>query len=463
MLWRIAQKEILLHVRESRFLWVAGLFCGLVVLGTALMSRDYARRLETYHTSLSAERRETFAVDGSQSIPRQVRALVNDRGIFAFRPPQVLAPLASGLEPATPTQIHVSDTRTWSRQANESHYRNPLLGLFPRPDFSYVVASILSLVALFFTFDAVCGEKRSGTLRLMMSTAVSRDRVLVGKWIGSMVTLGIPFVLAIVLGMVLLVAIGGVIPSESTLARMTGIAGLGLLYLSLFVTIGLAVSVLARRPSSSLLICLTVWVASTVVLPNLLASVGRRLQPAQSYQQMQMQKREIDRELSAESARLRQANRDKKISDEERQRLWLLAWEKGEAEKGRIAEVYLRSTGAQVAVSQALSRASPAACLIYATSELADTGLGFYQRAQTAYAQYRRDFRDYARRLKREASEDKLKADWLVAGEIPALTIRPSTLGETVDAIATEVIVLALLQALAFAWAYVGFLRYDVR
>ena len=59
MLWRIAQKEILLHVRESRFLWVAGLFCGLVVLGTALMSRDYARRLETYHTSLSAERRAT--------------------------------------------------------------------------------------------------------------------------------------------------------------------------------------------------------------------------------------------------------------------------------------------------------------------------------------------------------------------------------------------------------------------
>ncbi|MDP6780069.1 MAG: ABC transporter permease subunit [Candidatus Latescibacteria bacterium] len=461
MLLRIAQKEILLHVRESRFLWVAGLFCGLVVLGTALMSRDYARRLETYHTSLSAERRETFAVDGSQSIPRQVRALVNDRGIFAFRRPQELAPLASGLESATPTQIHVSDTRSWSRQANESNYQNPLLGLFPRPDFSYVVASILSLVALFFTFDAVCGEKWSGTLRLMMSTAVSRDRVLVGKWIGSMVTLGIPFVLAILLGMVLLIVIGGVTPSGPTLARMAGIAGLGLLYLSLFVTIGLAVSVLARRPSSSLLICLTLWVASTLVLPNLLASVGRRLRPAQSYQQMQ--KRGIDREVREEYARLRRENREKKISDEERQRLGRLGWEEGEAEKGRIAEAYLRSTGAQVTVSQALSRASPAACLTYAASELADTGLGYYQRAQAAYAQYRRDFREYARRLRREADEEKLQSDWLQAEEIPALTIRSSTLGETVDAIATEVIVLALVQVLAFAVAYVGFLRYDVR
>ena len=36
---------------------------------------------------------------------------------------------------------------------------------------------------------------------------------------------------------------------------------------------------LARRPSLSLLICLAVWVGVTVVLPDLLALLGRVLSP----------------------------------------------------------------------------------------------------------------------------------------------------------------------------------------
>jgi hypothetical protein len=43
--------------------------------------------------------------------------------------------------------MHVSDRWSWARQA--SFYRNPLLGLFPRTDYAYIVGSILSLVALY--------------------------------------------------------------------------------------------------------------------------------------------------------------------------------------------------------------------------------------------------------------------------------------------------------------------------
>ena len=38
MLSQITRKEIVLYLRESRFAWMAGLFCGLVILSALLMA-----------------------------------------------------------------------------------------------------------------------------------------------------------------------------------------------------------------------------------------------------------------------------------------------------------------------------------------------------------------------------------------------------------------------------------------
>ncbi len=460
---QIVQKEVLLHLKEARFAWVAGLFCGLVLLGLVLMSLDYSQRLQGYQASLAAERQQMFAVDGSEPIRRQVRGLTNARGIYAFRSPQVLGALSSGWESFTPTQIHVSDTRSWSRQANETFYRNPLLSLFPRPDFSYIVASILSLVALFFTFDAICGEKESGTLKLVLSMGVSRDQLLVGKWAGSILTLGIPFVLAATLGISLFVLVGGVSFDSALLVRIFGIVVIALIYLSLFITFGLMISVLVSRPASSLLICLTLWVGVTFVLPNMLASMGRFLSPIPTFQQIKMRKRALDLEREGEEKGLAALVENGTISDEERKRRREILRQESEAEKGRIDGSYLRKLEQQVEVSQAVSRASPTACFVYATAELSDTGLGFYRRTHEAYDFYRTAFRDYARDLKRKADSDQLGEDWLKTHEIPLLTIGSQGLGEAFGTLTTELIVLLLFQLSAFIAAYVGFLRYDAR
>ena len=57
---------------------------------------------------------------------------------------------------------------------------NDLLFLFRVPDFSYLVKTVLSLLALFFAFDAICGERareRCGCCLL----SVSRSEILLGK------------------------------------------------------------------------------------------------------------------------------------------------------------------------------------------------------------------------------------------------------------------------------------------
>ena len=47
--------------------------------------------------------------------------------------------------------------------------RNRNLLLFSTPDYLYVIKIILSLLAMFFTYDALVGEKENGTLKAMLS------------------------------------------------------------------------------------------------------------------------------------------------------------------------------------------------------------------------------------------------------------------------------------------------------
>ena len=129
-----------------------------------------------FQTSVASEQRHLHSVDESASVLQQVRELTNERGIYAFRSPQVLEPLSGGLSNQVPAQIHVLDRSTWSRQASDDQYRNPLFVLFRRPDYAFVVGSVLSLVALFFTFSSVCGEKEKGMLHVMFAAGISRDR-----------------------------------------------------------------------------------------------------------------------------------------------------------------------------------------------------------------------------------------------------------------------------------------------
>lgn len=456
----LVQKEVLLHLREARFVWVTGLFCGLVLLGLTLMGKDYGQRLQGYQTSVMAERRQLLAVDSNLPVRQQVRGLTNDRGVYAFRPPRTLGAMASGLEPAVPTQIHVSDTRFWSRQANERYYQNPLLSLFPRPDFSYIITAILSLVGLFFTFDAICGEKQGGTLKLMVAAGTGRDQILLGKWAGAMLTLGVSFLLATGVGLTLLLLTGRLPLNSTDLLRIGGIVGAGLIYLSLFVILGLLVSAAVSRSSSSLLICLTVWVGTIFLLPHGMASLGRAVAPTSTFQQIRLQKRAIDLDLAGKQARLSERA---ELSEVERERRAETLRQESEAEKGRIDAAYVRQLNRQVEISQMLSRVSPAACLTYATAELADTGLDFYFRSYEAYGSYRRAFEMYARGLKREADEGRLKTDWLRPEDVPMLGISPQGLEEAFSAAAMDVMRLVLFQVAAFAVAYLLFLFYDVR
>ena len=68
---------------------------------------------------------------------------------------------------------------------------------------------MLPFIAILFTFDAIAGEREQGTLRLTLSNSVARDFVLVGKFLGAFLSIGIPFVIAVLINLFLLYTAGG--------------------------------------------------------------------------------------------------------------------------------------------------------------------------------------------------------------------------------------------------------------
>ena len=59
--------------------------------------------------------------------------------------------------------------------------------LFGVLDLAFIVKVVLSLCVLLFTYDAICGEKEQGTLRLYASYPVSRSAQALAKLAGSTV------------------------------------------------------------------------------------------------------------------------------------------------------------------------------------------------------------------------------------------------------------------------------------
>ena len=74
-------------------------------------------------------------------------------------------------------------------------------------DFTFIFQVVLSLFAILFTYDAINGERESGTLRLTYSCPVPRATYLLAKlagaWTGLVVPLLIPVALAILLVLVM--------------------------------------------------------------------------------------------------------------------------------------------------------------------------------------------------------------------------------------------------------------------
>jgi ABC-type transport system involved in multi-copper enzyme maturation permease subunit len=301
---------------------------------------------------------------------------------IAVLAPNPLSIFAKGLDEAMTRSFEVSPIGLQVRAGQKSG--NAVFAFFPAPDFVYIVKVVLSLVALLFGFDQISRERETGVLRLMLSNSVSRAKVLAGKWLGNYLSLAVPFLLVALIGFLLMT----LDPQVRFGAAGTGcfllLLAVALLYIALFLSLGILVSALTRRAAASLVVLLLVWAVAVFVLPNLGTLVARQLVDvpsvkALSEKRQQTWTREILLAIVEGRAQGRQAgdvNRKTHL-------------EAINTEFDKLEHDYRLKFDRLVRLSKTINRLSPAASFVYAATELAGTGIGEESRLKDEIIRYK--------------------------------------------------------------------------
>ena len=258
MLTTLIRRELLDNLMTFRFAVAVLIMLLLVVANTAVLIKDYERRLEAYNTALKTEDRR------SQELKTYSGGRLN-----VARPPNPLSIFNVGLDKRLGNEIWIShsfvptlwDTGTYK-------LTNPLLNLFTSIDIVFMFEVVLSLIALIFAYDAITGERERGTLRLVVTHPVRRGQILLAKYISAMLCLLVPLLMSLLLAIILLTTSTVISLSTGDFLRIGGIILSSIVYLSVFSLIGMLISTVTRRTGTALMLAMFVWGFWVLVYPN---------------------------------------------------------------------------------------------------------------------------------------------------------------------------------------------------
>lgn len=460
MLWTLIRREILAHVLSLRFTVTFALFILLLFTGIFVTVNTHQQDMAEYDARVRANRNRLADILAEAESSRAVSRLFWHEGQQHAIPVAPLGWLGQGLIAAQPAAINT--VAGGVRSVDRGLTRNPLLGMVRVPDFVYMVKAILSLLAILFMFDAVCGEKETGTLRLVLSNAVPRHTLLLGKWIAGYLVLMIPFLIAVVGGLGYAWVRGVFGPLSADAGRVLAMLAVAALYIAVFFNISLFISAATARSATALLIGLLVWVAGIIVIPNLGPVTARILRPAPSRKSVEVAKRAIGQEIDLRLQRLTLTSGELSYGVSVEQARNELEMERARRQRELDAYARTRQDG-QIELAQTLGRLSPAASWTYAAVSLTGTGPDAYMRFLQARDSLENRFSAFATDIRQQARRTGWR-EWptIRPDDLPAL--RPN-LPDTAEAMAgalNDVLILTIMGVVFFMLAFVFFLRSDL-
>ena len=291
MLTTLIRRELLDNLMTFRFAAAVFTMLLLVVANTAVLIKDYERRLTGYNT----------AVKTHQDKLRELKAY-SGYELYIDRPPNPLSLFNAGFDKQLGNQVrvyHAFVPTLWDAKMHGSD--NPFLNIFTAIDIVFIFEVILSLTALLFAYDALAGERERETLRLVLAQPVRRGYILLAKYISAMLCMLVPLLLSLLLAMILLTSRRSLSLSPDDFLRIGGIILTSLAYLSVFYLIGMLISEVSRRTSTALMLSMFVWGFLVLVYPNMILAVmspsrAPRAQINSTLNQMEQVWKEFDRE-----------------------------------------------------------------------------------------------------------------------------------------------------------------------
>ncbi|HET8797315.1 MAG TPA: ABC transporter permease subunit [Thermoanaerobaculia bacterium] len=454
MFGALFRKDVLLHLLSSRFL-VSILTGALLLAGSSwILLREQGDDVRSYQAFQAAHARQIGSYEtGAES---RLDALAMGGRIVDRRPPE-LSFLLSGVHRELPKSFWIS---AFDGPVPEGNLvGNRVRELFELVDFRFVVGVIFSLLALILSYDAINGEKQAGTLRLTLANPVSIRTMLLAKWASLNTVLALAFLLAFLASIALALVSPTVTISAAGAVRLLLIAVVSLLYLSVFVALGLLVSALFREPYPAAASALLLWVLLVFVVPGAATSLGALRGAGPDYAGTAAARQD---DLGYNYRQVRQQYLDQgmdwQAASAATQKFWTEVVEpKRAANLTRSNERFLNRKGEVVERGRDLARLSPYGAFSFAVTELAGAGVAEQLRFETAVERYRRTFQEFIR-----TQQQLGRWNEVTVAEVPPFRFEATNLrlGETT---LVDAAVLAAFALLLFGAAFLRMQRYDLR
>ncbi|MDE0297365.1 MAG: ABC transporter permease subunit [Candidatus Poribacteria bacterium] len=387
MIWHIAKRELYDNLNSLRFALATALLLALMLTNAVVHLREHPGRIQEYRTS---------ATDYWNALtPRTDLYELAQKGPgFLYKKPSPLRFCAEGGEAFLSNRVDagyvywgMDDLKGFWSVAYPSSTPN-LTNVRPdvtKIDWGFIVGYVLSLIVLLFTFDSISGERERGTLRLMLANPMPRHIVLIGKFLGALMSILVPFTFAVLINLFVISVSGDVQLDAEAWGRLSIIFIVAVLYTGLFIALGLLVSSRVRQSAVSLVILLLTWVTFVVFMPNTLASIATGFSPAPMTSDEFMERKN---QLHNNRWRETYSMRDKPMK--------LSKFVINDAEdQERLNQEHLTQQIAQVEVARAATRISPAALVQHLLESFAGTGFSRHLQFLENVRQYVRQYREF--------------------------------------------------------------------
>jgi ABC-type transport system involved in multi-copper enzyme maturation permease subunit len=273
----IAKLTMLQGLRDAKFLFLSCLVILAFVVNASVYSDSYSSSYAEWRESVQSNARELEGrLDNLQTFSAGYQKI--------YKAPAAAAFIADGGEGELP------DTWTVNAFLNMDPERtvrgNKMLPLLGRFDWGFIVGTLMTLLAFLVSFDAVCGEKRDGTLKQVFACPVSRIELFAGKYAGFLAILLFVLSVGMAANLLILALLGAIPLAEGVLWAVAWAFVLSALCLSLALLAGILISSLVHHPPVAMVVLLVVWILITVAVPGTARLFGEQIVSVKSQYQV---------------------------------------------------------------------------------------------------------------------------------------------------------------------------------
>lgn len=265
----IAKNEIKRLVRDKVVAVLSLVILALVILSVLTGVRYYNDMAQQH-----AEAEELARIQWEQQGEKNPHSAAH-YGTFAFKPVTVLSVFEPGVDRYTGVSLFLEAHRQNFASQSLAEDKDTSMR-FAELTPAFIFAHLFPLFIILVGYRMIIGEKESGMYRFLVSQGLSRKQLVTGKALGLWAIIALLFLPFLLVGITTLLFTS---PTGSELLRFMILNLVWLLYFGVIAHITLGVSALVKSSGSAMVILLSIWILSTLLIPKLITNLSAQVYP----------------------------------------------------------------------------------------------------------------------------------------------------------------------------------------